>query len=174
MQQGLGACTKPHSTSRRLFSLIYGRQDAIEFGHPCVPHPIHVSAVSVVRCEGANYEWSFEGGQVVEANGPDVWVDFQEAGTFDISLTVTNSEGESDTWTWVDLVEVVDEPVVTSDGFTEGFESGQFHQCTGGWKQTDTLGEQAYDLVDTDNGVAQFQLLGGHSRGIRHARYPRI
>ena len=123
---------------------------------PCAADPIHVSAVSVVRCEEATYDWSIEGGQVVEANGPDVWVDFQEAGTFDITLTVTDADGASDTWTWVDLVEVVDEPVVTSDGFLEGFESGQFPPAHWRMETNGHAWEQAYDLVDTDNGVAQF------------------
>ena len=59
---------------------------------PCAADPIHVSAVSVVRCEEATYDWSIEGGQIVEANGPDVWVDFQESGTFDITLTVTDAD----------------------------------------------------------------------------------
>ena len=56
----------------------------------------------------------------------------------------------------VDLVEVVDEPVVTSDGFTEGFESGQFPPMHWWMETNGHPWEQAYDLVDTDNGVAQF------------------
>jgi len=110
----------------------------------------------VVRCEGATYEWTFDGGQVVEANGPDAWVDYPEAGTFDVTLTVTDAEGAFDTWTWVGLVEVVDEPVVPTEGFQEGFEGDQFPPMHWRMETNGHPWEQAYDLVDTDNGVAQF------------------
>ena len=128
----------------------------LNLASPCVSKPIHASAVSVIRCEGATYEWTFEGGQVVDTNGPDAWVDYQEAGTFDVTLTVTDAEGASDTWTWSDLVEVVDEPVVPTEGFQEGFEGGQFPPEHWRLETNGHPWEQAYDLVETDNGVAQF------------------
>ena len=128
----------------------------LNLASPCVSQSIHASALSVVRCEGATYEWTFEGGQVVDTNGPDAWVDYQEAGTFDVTLTVTDAEGASDTWTWSDLVEVVDEPVVPTEGFQEGFEGGQFPPEHWRLETNGHPWEQAYDLVDMDNGVAQF------------------
>ena len=105
---------------------VHAGSNPIEFGQS-----LRVTAHSrVCRVGGslrrATYEWTFEGGQVVDVNGPDAWVDYQEAGTFDVTLTVTDAEGASDTWTWIDLVEVVDEPVVPTEGFQEGFEGGQF------------------------------------------------
>ena len=114
----------------------------LNLASPCVSQSIHASAVSVVRCEGATYEWTFEGGQVVDTNGPDAWVDYQEAGTFDVTLTVTDAEGASDTWTWSDLVEVVDEPVVPTEGFKKALKEANSLLSTGAWKPTDTPGSR--------------------------------
>jgi len=128
----------------------------INLATPCETAPVHFSAVSVVRCEGATYAWEFPGGTVLAIEGPDAWVEYVTEGTHSVTLTVTDAEGQTDTWTWADLVEVVDEPVIPSDGFEEDFDGPQFPPAH--WRM-DIAGhawEHGWDLVDTDNGVAQF------------------
>ena len=84
----------------------------VNLASPCQQDPIHFSAVSVVRCDGATYEWAFGGGTVLAIEGPEAWVAFDQEGTYDVGLTVTDTDGATDTWTWENLIEVVNAPVV--------------------------------------------------------------
>ena len=76
----------------------------VNLASPCQQDPIHFSAVSVLRCDGATYEWTFGGGTVLAIEGPEAWVAFDQEGAYDVGLTVTDADGATDTWTWEDLM----------------------------------------------------------------------
>ena len=133
-----------------------GNKTEVNLANPCHPAPIHFTDVSVVKCDGATYEWVFEGGLPATSSGTDVYVDYNAVGSYDVSLTVTDANGNSNTRTWVDLITVVNEGVTEPWGLEEDFDSGVFPpenwrlDCPGhAW-------EQSYDLLDETNGVAQF------------------
>ena len=128
----------------------------INLGSPCHAEPIHFSDVSVAKCEGTTYDWTFEGGSPSTANGTDVYVDYDTVGDFDVTLTVTQADGSTDTKVWSDLISVSQDPVVDYWGLEEDFDGAIFPpeywrlECPGhAW-------EHAYDLQDETNGVAQF------------------
>ena len=128
----------------------------VNLASPCHPEPIHFADVSVTKCDGTTYEWTFEGGDPYSASGTDVYVSYTQVGEFDVTLTVTEADGSSDTVIWSDLISVSDEPVTEEWGLEEDFDSGLFPPEN--WR-LDCPGhpwEQAYDLQDETNGVAQF------------------
>jgi len=128
----------------------------VNLASPCQQDPIHFSAVSVVRCDGATYEWTFGGGTVLAIEGPEAWVAFDQEGTYDVGLTVTDADGTTDTWTWEDLIEVVNAPVVSDEGFQEDFNGPTFPPEHWRMEVEGHAWEHAYDLLDETNGVAQF------------------
>ncbi|MCC6939864.1 MAG: PKD domain-containing protein [Flavobacteriales bacterium] len=73
----------------------------------CTPH-----CVTFTTTDGANGEvnWDFgDGGSGTDA--PDATHCFAQAGTFDVTITVTSTAGCSGTWTWIDAVDVLATPV---------------------------------------------------------------
>ncbi len=131
-------------------------QTELNLASPCHPTPIHFSDVSVAKCDGATYEWTFEGGSPSTASGTDVYVSYTSVGSFDVSLTVTQADGSTDTKIWEDLISVTNEPVTDSWGFEEDFDSGLFPPENWRMDCPNHAWEQAYDLLDETNGVAQF------------------
>ncbi len=128
----------------------------LNLASPCQVSPVHFSAVSVVNCAGATYEWDFGSGTLLETTGPEAWVVFDEVGTYAITLTVTDAEGNADTWTWDEMIQVVNEPVVAATGFVEGFDGDQFPPPHWRMEVNGHAWEHAWDLTDSENGVAQF------------------
>ena len=131
-------------------------QTELNLASPCHPNPIHFSDVSVTKCEGATYEWTLEGGSPSTASGTDVYINYTSEGLFDVSLTVTQADGSSDTKTWEDLINVTNEPVTDSWGFEEDFDSGLFPPENWRMDCPNHAWEQSFDLLDETNGVAQF------------------
>ena len=128
----------------------------INLATPCSPSPVHFSDVSVAKCEGTSYNWEFEGGSPATAEGTDVIVSYIEVGNFDVTLTVIEADGGTDSITWTDLINVTDESVLEAWGIEENFDGNQFPPAH--WRM-ETPGhhwEHAYDLLDETNGVAQF------------------
>nr|MBC8150598.1 T9SS type A sorting domain-containing protein [Bacteroidota bacterium] len=128
----------------------------INLATPCNTPPVHFSDVSVVRCEGAEYVWSFEGGEPVTAIGPDAYVNYIEVGEFDVTLTVTDVDGVSGSITWTDLVSVTSNEVASGEGFAEDFDGEDFPPAHWRMETPGHAWEHAYDLLDATNGVAQF------------------
>ncbi|MGB1075634.1 MAG: PKD domain-containing protein [Flavobacteriales bacterium] len=128
----------------------------VNLASPCETPPVRFSEVAVAGCGDLTVEWSFPGGTPNTAAGPEVLVQYDTPGSYDVTCTVTDSAGNPDTWTWADMIQVVDDPVLPSGGFTEGFDGTQFPPEN--WRM-ETPGhpwEQAWDLWDAENGVAQF------------------
>jgi hypothetical protein len=128
----------------------------INLATPCNTPPVHFSDVSVVRCEGAEYVWSFEGGEPVTAIGPDAYVNYNEVGEFGVTLTVTDVDGVSGSITWTDLVSVTSNEVASGEGFAEDFDGEDFPPAHWRMETPGHAWEHAYDLLDATNGVAQF------------------
>ena len=128
----------------------------INLATPCNTPPVHFSDVSVVRCEGAEYVWSFEGGEPVTAIGPDAYVNYNEVGEFDVTLTVTDVDGVSGSIIWTDLVSVTSNEVASGEGFAEDFDGEDFPPAHWRMETPGHAWEHAYDLLDATNGVAQF------------------
>ncbi|MBT5148304.1 MAG: PKD domain-containing protein [Flavobacteriales bacterium] len=129
---------------------------SLNLATPCDSPPIHFSDVSVVRCEGAQYIWEFEGGVPNSATGPEAYVYYENAGAFDVTLTVINSEGNQDSITWEDLISVTNEGVVEDTGFSEDFDGDAFPPDHWRMETPGHAWEHAYDLQNASNGVAQF------------------
>ena len=72
------------------------------------------------------YTWEFTGGVVLEDAGAEAWVAYETEGVYPVTLTVTDANGNSDTWTWEGMIEVVNEPVVPELGLSEDFNGSQF------------------------------------------------
>ena len=128
----------------------------INLASPCQVSPIHFSAVPVALCEGATYTWDFTGGALLEDAGAEAWVSYETEGVYPVTLTVTDANGNSDTWTWEGMIEVVNEPVVPESGLSEDFNGLQFPPANWRMEVNGHAWEHAWDLVETDNGVAQF------------------
>ena len=96
------------------------------------------------------------GGELIESNGPDAWVAFETEGNYSVALTVTDANGNADTWAWEEMIQVVHEPVVPASGFVEDFDGDQFPPPNWRMEVNGHAWEQAWDLVDSENGVAQF------------------
>ena len=128
----------------------------LNLASPCTADPVHFSAVSVALCDGATYDWDFPGGTVLTTDGPDAWVVYDTPGNFDVTLAVTDATGGNDSWTWTGMMEVVNEPVVDATGFTEDFDGDQFPPQHWRLEVNGHAWEHAWDLVDSENGVAQF------------------
>ena len=129
---------------------------SVNLASPCDAAPIRFMDVSVARCEGATYEWGFPGGSPSVASGEEVWVAYDEVGAFDVMLTVTDALGASDTWTWENMIDVVNVPVLPAGGFAENFDGEQFPPANWRMETPGHAWEHAWDLMDETNGVAQF------------------
>ncbi len=127
----------------------------VNLASPCDLEPVRFADVSVAPCEGTTYAWSFPGGSPATASTPDVSVVYDALGAYDVTLTVTDSAGNSDTWTWPALIEVVDEPVVTGN-LEEDFDGELFPPEHWRMEIAGRAWEHAWDLVEPTNGVAQF------------------
>lgn len=127
----------------------------LNVGVTCTPEPIRFADNSVVLCSGAIYAWTFEGGIPQSEGGEVVLVDYDTEGVFDVTLTVTDAEGNTDTFTWEDMITVVDQPLPFPlvEDFNDSFppEHWKLYDPEGGgtWEHGTILGEP-------DNRVAQF------------------
>lgn len=127
----------------------------INIAQDCQPEAIHFSATSVTTCEGASYEWDFPGASSVEIDGPEAWVNYSTEGLFDVSLTVTDNNGQSDQLTREGMIEIYSEPVSLplQEDFNTAFPPEGWKLVNSGmggtWEGANVLGE-------TGNGVAQF------------------
>ena len=131
----------------------------INLASPCAATPIHFSDVSVARCEGTMYEWTFEGGSPATSNGTgatDVYVTYDTPGEYSVTLTVTEDSGETGVITWADLITVTNESVVEDWGFEEDFDGADFPPEHWRMETPGSPWEHSYDLLDETNGVAQF------------------
>ena len=128
----------------------------INLASPCTVSPIHFASVSVALCDGAQYQWDFPGGESNGEGESEAWVWYQEEGNFPVTLTVTDAAGNSDSWTWENMIEVVNEPVVQAGGFEENFDGPIFPPEHWRMEVNGHAWEQAWDLTDGANGVAQF------------------
>lgn len=127
----------------------------VNTGVECVPEPVQFADNSVVRCSGTTYEWFFEGASPEESTEERPLVNYSTAGNFDVTLTVTDQDGNADTYTWEDMITVVDEPVgfPLSEDFNNAFPPTHWKiedpEGAGGWEHAEVLDEAG-------NGVAQF------------------
>lgn len=128
----------------------------INLASPCTVSPIHFASVSVALCDAAQYSWDFPGSVSNDTEGSEAWVWYQSEGSFPVSLTVTDAEGNTDTWTWEDMIEVVNEPVVPAGSFSENFDGPMFPPEHWRLEVNGEAWEHAWDLTDASNGVAQF------------------
>lgn len=128
----------------------------INLATPCTVSPIHFSSVSVATCESTDYAWQFPGATSFVVEGAEAWALYDEAGSYDVSLTVTDSAGNSDSWTWEGMILANDEPVVPANGFTENFDGPMFPPAHWRMEIEGHAWEHAWDLNDASNGVAQF------------------
>lgn len=129
---------------------------SLNLATPCDSPPIHFSDVSVVRCEGAQYLWEFEGGVPSSSTGSEADVYYDNAGAYDVTLTVINSEGAQNSITWENLITVTNEGVVEDTGFSEDFDGDAFPPEHWRMETPGHAWEHAYDLQNASNGVAQF------------------
>lgn len=126
----------------------------LNLGIQCEADTIHFTENSVIRCEGASFSWTFDGGVPATSDQLEPQVTYALAGEYDVSLTITDGDGNTDTWTWENMIEVVDEPIgfPIAEDFNNGFppENWKIYNPEGGgtWEQGNVLGE--------DNQVAQF------------------
>ena len=128
----------------------------INLATPCNTPPIHFTDVSVVRCDGTQYLWEFEGGIPNSATGPEADVYYENTGAFDVTLTVIDSEGIQDSITWEELISITNDAVVDEAGFAEDFDGAAFPPEHWRMETPGHAWEHAYDLLDATNGVAQF------------------
>ncbi len=128
----------------------------INLGSPCSNPPIHFSDVSVVKCEGAQYVWTFEGGIPSSATGPDVYISYETVGEFDVTLEVTDADGQSASIFRNNVIIITEENVVPAEGFSEDFDGDAFPPAKWRLESPAHAWEHAYDLLDETNGVAQF------------------
>jgi len=119
----------------------------------CIPEPVRFTDLSVVACEGAQYAWIFEGGIADALDQETTFVSYDTPGTYDVTLTVTDSEGNSDTYTIENMITVTSVPIPMP--IAEDF-NGSFPPAN--WKLEGNFGnwEHAFDLNDETNGVAQY------------------
>ena len=128
----------------------------INLASPCTTPPVHFTDVSVAKCEGTEYVWTFEGGEPSEATGPDAYVSYSVPGSYSVSLTVTQSDGGTGSVTMNDVINVTADEVVPSEGFNEDFDGASFPPVHWRMETPGHAWEHAYDLLDESNGVAQF------------------
>jgi photosystem II stability/assembly factor-like uncharacterized protein len=127
----------------------------VNMGVQCEQELIQFVDNSVVRCSGTSYEWVFEGGSPEESSLESPQIAYSNAGSFDVTLTVTDEDGNTDTFTWENMITVVDEPVgfPLAEDFNDAFPPEY-------WKIEDPEGagswEHAQVLDEENNGVAQF------------------
>ncbi|NNE54890.1 MAG: T9SS type A sorting domain-containing protein [Flavobacteriales bacterium] len=127
----------------------------INLGVQCEADTIRFTDNSAVLCMGAQYQWTFEAGQANTLTEETVFVVYDSPGYYDVSLTVTDADGNMDTVTWPDLIEVVDEPVgfPIAEDFNDEFppEHWKLYNPEGGgtW-------EHGTVLADPSDRVAQF------------------
>ena len=116
----------------------------------------------------ASYAWDFGDGSV--ADGVTASHEYAEAGTYEVSLTVTDSEGATDTVTQSVTVEAApeepaDEVVVAEDDFDRSESNGWGSAEEGGaWSVTG--GSAAFSVED---GVGKVALAPSHSRDVQLA-----
>lgn len=128
----------------------------VNLATPCETPPVRFAEVAVASCGDLSFDWTFEGATPATATGSEVFVTYDGPGQYDVTCTVTDGAGNVDTWTWPAMISVVDEPVLPGGGFAEDFDGPLFPPAN--WRM-DTPGrawEQAWDLQDETNGVAQF------------------
>ncbi|WP_306641187.1 VPS10 domain-containing protein [Sanyastnella coralliicola] len=121
----------------------------------CALDTIRFTDNSVLRCAGASYDWTFEGAVESGSEGYNAMAMWNTPGTYDVSLTVTDEEGNSASYTWEDMITVISEGVPMP--VVEDFNGEIFPPEN--WKlETSGLGtwEPAVQLDDASNGVAQF------------------
>ena len=127
----------------------------INLGVQCEADTIRFTDNSNVICNGATYQWTVEGGVANVLDQETILVTYDQTGTYDVSLTVTDAEGNTDTLTWTDLITVVDEPAAfpLAEDFNESFPPPF-------WKIEDPEGGGGWEhgqYVDNENNkVAQF------------------
>lgn len=119
----------------------------------CVSDPIRFTDLSVVTCNDVQYEWTFEGGTADANDQETVFVTYSEPGTYDVTLTVTDEEGNSNTYTVPDMITVTSDPIPMpiAEDFNGAFPPEH-------WKLEGNFGnwEHAFELGDDSNGVAQY------------------
>jgi len=127
----------------------------INLGVQCEADTIRFTDNSIVACDGAEFIWNFEGGVANSITDETVYVVYGSPGTFNVSLTVIDAIGGTDTVIWEDLIEVIDEPV--SIPLVEDFNNGFPPEH---WKIEDPEGGGTWEhgtvLGDPTNRVAQF------------------
>ena len=151
-----GVHQAPFYEASNVLAAFMADHTAINLASPCIAESVQFSDVSVVRCDGAVYAWEFPGGTPALASGTNPVVMYESPGDYDVTLTVTDSEGTSDSWTWSNMIQVVDEPVVPDAGFIENFDGELFPPAHWRMEIAGHAWEHAWDLVDATNGVAQF------------------
>ncbi|MFM1931792.1 MAG: hypothetical protein RL226_1095, partial [Bacteroidota bacterium] len=121
----------------------------------CDADTIRFADTSVLRCNGAEYVWSFPGATWFETAETTAQAIYASPGSYDVTLTVTDADGNSDTFTWENMITVVSEPIAMPivEDFNTTFPPAN-------WKiESSNHGgtwEHAFELADNSNGVAQF------------------
>jgi PKD repeat protein len=111
---------------------------------------------SILLCDGASYAWQFPGGSPATSSEMNPIVLYDSPGVYDVTLTVTDSEGGTSTLTRNGLITVYTEPFAGMP--QEDFNGSTFPPQ--GWKIIDLEGNGAWERGtqpgNETNGVAQF------------------
>ena len=110
------------------------------------------------------------GGALLEDADAEAWVAY-ETEVYPVTLTVTDANGNSDTWTWEGMIEVVNEPVVPESGLSEDFNGLQFPPANWRMEVNGHAWEHAWDLVETETGGPIPELLGQHRGRLRFTHH---
>jgi len=143
-------------------------EEALLCANPSSPPTADFSATNTNACPGAtiqfndqstgnvnSYSWSFPNGSPNSSTAPNPAVTYNSVGTYDVSVTVTNSNG-SDTESKTGYITISN--AGTQVVFEEDFESGSF--STNNW-----------NVVNPDNGITwEIQSVSGNSPGDKAAR----
>ncbi len=65
----------------------------------------------VVRLAGATYAWQFPGGVPTNTDQAETDVLYAEPGSYSVTLTVTDANGNADTFTWENMITVTNDPI---------------------------------------------------------------
>lgn len=125
----------------------------INLAADCDEDSIHFVDHSTVRTASATWQWAFEGGSPATSTQMNPVVAYDQPGTYDVSLIVTDAFG-TDTIVLTDFITVVSQ--VASAHISEGFE-GDFPPEN--WKLIDPVGaswEQDWPENNPNNKVASF------------------
>lgn len=98
---------------------------ADDFTINCVNNIVQFYNHSAMRSDGASYQWSFPGGTPSNATEENPLVYYENPGSFDVTLTVTDING-TDSQTISNFIQFDDLILETEEQMQENFDGGSF------------------------------------------------